>query len=103
MYFPVSKYHLTNIYMKEDLNNHSVVNVKNDEKISNKLGQNLSGLQICPNFGQNNESESIAETFKRISRKVNFNVIRDSDIPFDLMNYSLKVLYSLPLFRDCIN
>ena len=30
-YFPVTKYHLTNIYMKENPNINYVVNVKSDE------------------------------------------------------------------------
>ena len=36
VYFPVSKYHLTNIYMKENSNTYCVVNVKSVE-ISNEL------------------------------------------------------------------
>ena len=55
VYFPVSKYYLTNIYMKENSNTDSVVNVKSD-KISNKLGP---GLQNYPNFAQNSEPESV--------------------------------------------
>ena len=81
VYFPVSKYHWTNIYMKENSNNDCVVNVKSDE-ISNELGQSLPGLHIYPNFAQNNESESLAERSKRISSKIDFNVIRDPNIPF---------------------
>ena len=65
---------MTNIYIKQ--NSDSVVNVKIDE-INNELCQNLSGLQIYLNFAQNSESESAAETSKRISRKVDFNDIRD--------------------------
>ena len=45
MYFPVSKIHLTDSYMKGNSNNDCVVDVKNFE-ISDKLGQNLSGWQI---------------------------------------------------------
>ena len=71
IYFPVSKYHLTNIYMKEDSNTDCVVNVKSFE-ISNELGRSLLGLQICPNFAQNSESESLAGRSKRISSKVDF-------------------------------
>ena len=37
IFFPVSKYHLTNIYMKENLNTNCFVNVKSVE-ISNELG-----------------------------------------------------------------
>ena len=48
VYFPVSKYHLTNIYMKENSNTDCVVNEKSDE-ISNELGQSLPGLHIYPN------------------------------------------------------
>ena len=47
------------------------------DEINNELRQNLSGLQIYPSVAQNNESESAAETPKRISRKVDFNDIRD--------------------------
>ena len=71
VYFPVSKYHLTNIYMKEDSNTDCVVNVKSFE-ISNELGRSLLGLQIYPNFAQNSESESLAGRSKRISSKVDF-------------------------------
>ena len=71
IYFPVSKYHLTNIYMKEDSNTDCVVNVKSFE-ISNELGRSLLGLQIYPNFAQNSESESLAGRSKRISSKVDF-------------------------------
>ena len=111
VYFPVSKYYLANIYMKENPNTDYIVNVKSDE-ISNELGQNLSGLQIYPNFAQNIESESVAETSKRITRKVNFNAIKDLNILLGLMNYGenvcflnpvIKVLYSLPLIRDYIS
>ena len=112
VYFPVSKYHWTNIYMKENSNNDCVVNVKSDE-ISNELGQSLPGLHIYPNFAQNNESESLAERSKRISSKIDFNVIRDPNIPFrPLINYGenicffnsvIQILYSLPVFRGYIN
>ena len=57
VYFPVSKYNLTKIYMKENLNTACFVNVKSAE-ISNELGQNLTELQIYP-FAQNSESESL--------------------------------------------
>ena len=80
VYFPVSKYNLTNIYMKENSNTDSVANMKSDE-ISHELGQSLSILQIYPNFAQKSESESLAERSKRISRKVDFNVVRDANIP----------------------
>ena len=69
VYFPVSKYHLTNIYMKENSNTDCVVNVKSDE-ISNGLGQRLPGLHIYPNFAQNSESESFVKRSKRISSKI---------------------------------
>ena len=41
IYFPVSKIHLTDNYMKESSNNDCVVNVKNFG-ISDELGQNIS-------------------------------------------------------------
>ena len=66
VYFPVSKYHLTNIYKSQNSNIDCVVNVKSVE-ISNELGQSLPGLQIYPNFAQNSESESLAGRSKRIS------------------------------------
>ena len=107
----MSKYHLTNIYMKENPNTDCVVNAKSDE-ISNELGQSLSGLQIYPNFAQNSESQSLAKRSKRISSKVDFNVIRDANIPLGNMNYGgkmcffnsvIQVLYFLPVFRGYIN
>ena len=66
VFFPVSKYHLTIIYIKE--NSDSVVNVKSDG-IGNELCQNSSGLQIYPNFAQNSESESVAENLKELVEK----------------------------------
>ena len=75
VYFPVSKYHFTNIYMKENSNTDCVVNVKS-VGISNELGQSLPGLHIYPNFAQNNESESLAKRSKRISSQIDFNVVQ---------------------------
>ena len=80
VYFLQSKYHLTNINMKESSNTDCVVNKKSVE-ISNELGQSLLGVQIYPNFGQNSKSESFARRSKRISSKVDFNIIRDPNIP----------------------
>ena len=68
VYFPVSKYHLTNINMKESSNTDCVVNKKSVE-ISNELGQSLLGKQFYSSFGQNSESESFAGRSKRISSK----------------------------------
>ena len=62
----MSKYHLTNINMKESSNTDLVVNKKILE-ISNELGQSLLGVLISPNFGQNSEYESVAGRSKRIS------------------------------------
>ena len=76
----MSKYHLTNINMKESSNTDCVVNKKSVE-ISNELGQSLLGVQIYPNFGQNSEPESFTGGSKRISGKVDFNIIRDPNIP----------------------
>ena len=78
--FPVSKYHLTNINMKERSNTDCVLNKKSVE-VSNELGQSLQGVQIYPNFSQNSESESFVERPKRISSKVDFNIIKDPNIP----------------------
>ena len=47
VYLPVSKYHQTNIYIKENSNNDCDVNVKSVE-ISKKLGKSLAGLLIYP-------------------------------------------------------
>ena len=47
VYLPVSKYHQTNIYIKENSNNDCDVNVKSVET-SKKLGKSLSGLLIYP-------------------------------------------------------
>ena len=49
VYFPMSNYHLTNMYMNENSSTDCVVNVKTVE-ISNELVQSLPGLQIYPNF-----------------------------------------------------
>ena len=81
----MSKYHLSNVYMKENSNTDFVVNVKSVE-FTYEPGQSLQGLQIYPNFGQNSESESLAERSKRISSKIDFNVIRDPNIPLGLIN-----------------
>ena len=62
----MSKYHLTNINMKESSNTDGVVNKKILE-ISNELGQSLLGVHISPNVGQNSEYESFAGRSKRIS------------------------------------
>ena len=111
VYFSVSKYHLTNIYKKENSNTDCVVNMKSVE-ISNELGQSLPGLQINPDFAQNSEFESLTGRSKRISCKVDFNVLRDPNIPLGLKNFeenvcffscAVVVLYSLPVFRDYIN
>ena len=83
----------------------TVVNEKNFE-ISDKLGQNLSVWQIYPS------TESSKESLKRISKKIDFNVVRDPNIPVGLINHEenvffsnsvIQVLYSLPLFRDYIS
>ena len=109
VYFPVSKYHLTNIYMKENSNTDCVVNEKSDE-ISNELGQIYQDC-IFIQTAQNSKSESLAKRSKRISSKIDFNVIRDSNIPLGLINHGenicffnsvIQVLYSLPVFRGYI-
>ena len=107
VYFPVSKYHLTNICMEENSNTDCVVNAKSVE-ISNELGQSLPELQIYPNFARNSESKSLAGRSKRISSKVDFNVIGYPSIPLGLINYGenicyfnsvIQVLYSLPVLK----
>ena len=97
--------------MKENSNTDCVVYKKCDE-ISNELGQSLPGLYIYPNFARNNESESLAKRSKRISSQIDFNVIRDPNIPLGQINNGknvcffssvIQVLYSLPVFRGFIN
>ena len=90
--FPVSKYHLANMLLKENSNTDCVVNVKIVE-ISNELSQSLAGLQTYPNFAQNSKSESFLGRSKRISSKVDFNVIRDPNIPLGLINYGENVCF----------
>ena len=70
------------------------MNVKIVE-ISNELGQNLSGLQIHPNFDLNGESESLAGRCKRISSKVNLIVVRDPNIPLGLINWGKSFFLEL--------
>ena len=92
--------------MKENSNTDCVVYKKCDE-ISNELGQSLPGLYIYPNFARNNESESLAKRSKRISSQIDFNVVRDPNIPLGLINSRenvcffnsvMQVLYSLPVY-----
>ena len=88
----MSKYHLANINKKESSKTDCVVNKKSVE-ISNELGQSLLGVQIYPNFGQNSESEPFAGRSKRITSKVDFNIIRDPNIPLGLVNYGENVCF----------
>ena len=93
VYFPaVSKYHLTNICMKENSNTDCVVNLKSVQ-IGNELGQSLPGLQIYSNFTQNSESKSLAGRSNRISSKVDFNVVRDPNIPLGFINYRENICF----------
>ena len=115
VYFPVSKHHLNNIYMKkkkmkQNSNTDCVVNVKS-VGISNELGQSLPGLQIYPDFTQNIETGSLVGSSIRVSLKVDFNVMRDSNIQVGLINYGENVcifnsvtedLYFLPVFIDLL-
>ena len=110
VYFSVSKYHLPNTCVKENSNTDCVMNVKSVE-ISNKLGPGLPGLQIYPNFAQNSESGSRVGRSERISSKIDFSVLRDPNIPLDLINYGenvcffnsvIQILYFLPVFRDYV-
>ena len=73
--------------------------------------QNLSGSQIYPNFARNSESELLAERSKRISGKVDIDVIRDRNIPLGLINNGenicffnsvIQILYSLPVYYASI-
>ena len=81
-------------------------------EIRNELGQSLLGLQIYPNFAQNSESELLTGRSKRIGSKVDFNVIKDPNMPLGLRSYGgniwffssvIQVLHSLLVFRDYIN
>ena len=72
------------------------------DEISNDLGQNLSGLQSYPNFAQNNESESLAERSKRISKKVDFSVIRDLNILLGLITKRKMFTSSTLSYKSCI-
>ena len=110
VFFPGSKCHLTGSHMKEGPNNDSVANIKNIEN-HNKLVQNIYGLQIYPNTAQKSKSESESE-IKQISRKVDFNIVKDPNIPIGLKNCNEKVcffnsvihiLHSLLIFRNVIN
>ena len=80
------------------------------DQISNKLGQNLSGLQIYPK-SKIYPDLSLTERSERIIRKVDFNVMRDPNISLGLINCGenvyffnsvVQVVYSLPVFRDYI-
>ena len=91
--------------MKENLDKDYVVNVKNVE-ISDESGEKILGWQIYPS------TKASGESFERISGKVDFNVVRDSNILLGLIIYGenvcffnsvMQVLYCLPLFRDYIN
>lgn len=58
--------------------------VKSNE-LSNKLGQNLSGLQIYLKF-KIYPDLSLTERSERIIRKVDFAVMRDPNISLGLIN-----------------
>ena len=72
VYFPVSKYHFTNIYMKENSNTDCVVNVKS-VGISNELGQVYQDcifIQTLHKIGnlnllQKDPKELVAKCYKR--------------------------------------
>ena len=86
VYFPVTKIHLTDNYLKENSNNDSAVNVKNVE-VTDEISQNLSGWQIYPS------TESPGKSSKRIGGKVDFNVVRDPNTPLGLLNYGENVCF----------
>ena len=105
IYFTVSKIHLIDNYMKENLDKDYELNVKNVE-ISDESGEKILGWQIYPS------TKSSGESFERISGKLDFNVVRDSNILLGLIIYGenvcffnsvIQVLYCLLLFRDYIN
>ena len=59
-------------------------------------------MQIYSNFAQTSETEYLAERSKRISSKVDVNVIREKEKNVYFFNSVIQVLYSLPVFRDFI-
>ena len=62
---------LSDNYTKKNHDNDSGISVK-DIELSNKLGQNLSGLQMNPSIDQGNESESPGERPQTNSGEVDF-------------------------------
>ena len=79
--------------MKQNSNTDCVVNVKS-VGISNELFQSLLGLQIYPDFTQNIETGSLTGRSIRVSLKVDFNVMRDSNIQLGLINYGENIAFS---------
>ena len=87
VYFPVSKNHSLDNYLKSNWSNYCVLNVKNIET-SDESGQNLSGCQIY------RSTESLGECKKRISGKVDFSQVT---LTMEKMFVFLTLLY-----RSCI-
>ena len=83
VYFPLSKGHLADNLLKENQNNDCLANLKNI-KIRTELVQNVPGLKIYPSIAQTSEPGSLREGSKQISRKVDFNIVRISNIPLGL-------------------
>ena len=96
VYIPVSKYHFTNILMKENdcVVNDCVVNAKS-VKIGN---EKFIRLQFYRTVGQNNESESFAGRSKRISK-----VGKDPNIPLDLISHGEMFAFSTLSYKSCIH
>ena len=60
------------------------------------------GLQIYINFALSNESEFLAERSKTISRKEDFNILRDPDVLLGLINYGENVCFFNSVIKSCI-
>ena len=72
------------------------MNVKNVE-ISDKLGPNLSGWLIYLYI------KSPGESSRGINAKVDFNVLRDPNIPLGPINYGENVCFiQVKSYRSCI-
>ena len=87
VYLPVSKCHLGDNFMKKSLNSDC-----ENFKMSNVLAQNIPGLKIYPSTARKSKSESQGEESKRISRKVDLNLIRSLNITLDLKNLGENVI-----------
>ena len=94
--------------MNQVPHNNCVANVKNIKNL-NELVLNISELQNYPSTAKNSKSESSIS--KRISGKVDFNIVKNPSIPLGFKNCEnvsffnpvIQVLYSFPVFIKYIN